>query len=210
MLRTWSAAAVGFALTAALAPLSAQSSDGRSVHIGAMAGGSIPIGILSDASKAGGSAGLLVSFGHSSAPLRLRIDGQWHHMGEKGALVGYLRAPGGGGGYLPEPIAMRILDATANVEYDFRRGSPTIFYLIGGAGVYAERATASAYNSRGDATKFGLNAGAGVRVKLGALDGFLEARYHNVLHGSDVGDYAFRSPAPKSLQFVPISLGVIF
>lgn len=174
-----------------------------------MGGGSIPIGLLSDASKAGGNAGVLVSLVRPFSSVSLRIDGQWHHMGEGGGRVGYTVAPGGGG-YLPEPIAMRILDATANIEYDFSRGMPTSFYLIAGAGVYGERATSPANGSSGNATKLGFNAGAGVKVKLGVLDGFLEARYHNVIHGSNVGDYAFRSTSPKSLQFVPISIGVIF
>ncbi|MBK5188504.1 MAG: outer membrane beta-barrel protein [Gemmatimonadaceae bacterium] len=167
-----------------------------------------PVGLLTEASAIGWNAGVLVSFDLPEAPIGFRIDGQLNHLGENGTSIGCTLAPGGG--FCPEPIAMRIVDGTANVVYAFRRAEPTSFYLIAGAGVYGERATSSAAGTEGSTTKFGLNAGAGVKLRFGTFGAFVEARYHNVIHGSDVGDYARRSPTVKSLQFVPISAGIIF
>jgi hypothetical protein len=116
----------------------------------------------------------------------------------------------GGGSYCPEPIDFRVIDGTANLVCTFRDALPTNFYVIAGGGVYHERAVAPAdNNSRGSATKFGVDGGVGLNVRVGTLGGFLEARYHNVLNGSDVGDYARRSARVKSLQFVAVSAGIV-
>ena len=117
----------------------------------------------------------------------------------------------GGDGFCPEPVDFRVIDATADLVYGFGSARATSFYAIAGAGVYSERATAPANGSEGSATKFGVNAGVGVKFALSStLGGFVEVRYHNLLHASNVGDYAQRSSTVKSMQFVPISAGVTF
>jgi opacity protein-like surface antigen len=191
------------------APFVAHAQDSRPVQFGVMGGATLPVGILRDASKVGWNAGALVNVGASESPLRFRVDGQWHQLGGGGGVIGCSFTPGGG--FCPEPVDVRIIDGTANVVYTVGSNSPTCIYLLAGAGVYGERATAPANGSRGNATKFGLNAGIGLRFFLSSsLGGFVEARYHNVLHGSDVGDYAKRSTTTKSLQFIPISAGITF
>ena len=57
-------------------------------------------------------------------------------------------------------------------------------------------------------TKFGLNAGVGFKFQLTGFATFIEARYHNVIHGSDVGDTG--SSNARSLQFIPITVGITF
>jgi hypothetical protein len=189
---------------------SAQDEADRPVHVGIMGGGTIPVGILADATKSGWNLGALVSIGLPSTPFSLRIDAQWMQLGHQSNLIACLVAIGSSG--CPEPVEydFRVIDGTANAVYTFPAESPTKFYLIGGLGVYGERTIADFDGSRSSATRFGLNAGAGVRVRLGTLDGFLEVRYHNIVHGSDIGDYAKRGEKPKSLQFVPVSLGITF
>ncbi|MDQ2766167.1 MAG: porin family protein [Gemmatimonadota bacterium] len=189
--------------------LSAQSVDIRPVRFGIMAGATVPVDLLSDATGTGFNIGALVSIRIPRVPLSVRIDGQWHQLGGSGPTANCSFTPGGGD-YCPEPIDFRVIDGTADLVYTFRDALPTNFYVIAGGGVYRERAVAPAdNNSRGSATKFGVNGGVGLNVKLGTIGGFLEARYHNILHGSDVGDYARRSEQVKSLQFVAISAGIV-
>ncbi len=175
-----------------------------------MGGLTVPVGSLRDASRVGWNAGALVAVGASLAPVRFRIDGQWHRLGH-GDLVACTSAPGSPGGCtLPVNFALRVIDGTANAIYTFRNDLPTNFYMIAGGGVYGERTTSTIDGARNSATKFGLNAGVGVSFGGNPLGGFVEVRFHNVFHGSDIGDYAKRGDEPKSLQFIPISAGITF
>ncbi len=200
---------IALATATMAAPLKAQIIS-RPIQFGIMGGVTAPIGLLNDATSAGWNAGAFVNFGVPLVPVSFRLEAQWHHMSGNGTAIGCTLAPGSDG-FCPEPIEMRIVDGTANLVYTFPSAVPLHFYLIGGAGAYGERAhTIDGGNSPQSVTKFGVNAGAGVKVQLGSIDGFVEARYHNVIHGSAIGDYAIRSPRVKSLQFVPISAGIIF
>ena len=103
---------------------------------------------------------------------------------------------------------MRIIDGTANVVYTFGAALPTKFYLIGGAGVYNERFKDPGSDVSASGTKFGLNGGVGLKFQLTGFSTFIEARYHNVFHGTAVG--GGNNSGAKSLQFVPISVGITF
>lgn len=189
------------------APLKAQIIS-RPVQFGVMGGATVPIGVLRDATAYGLNVGAFVSVGVPLVPVSLRLEAQWHHMGGKGDSIACALIPGG---FCPEPIQMRVIDGTANLVYTFPSVLPLRFYLIAGAGVYGERAhTEDGGDTYDSKTKFGLNGGAGVKFQLGSIGGFVEARYHNVIHGSDIGDYAVRSPKVKSLEFVPIGAGITF
>lgn len=209
MIRTWCVAVLMFAVVPAIAPLAAQGVDSRPVHVGVMGGASIPLGLMRDATQLGWNAGAFVSIRMSGSPLSLRIDGQWHQLEGNGSARGCPLGVVAGAGFCPEPIDVRVIDGSADIAYTFGRAHPG-FYLLAGGGVYGERATTPSSGARGSATKFGLNAGAGITFKLGSLDGFFEARYHNIIHGSNVGDFARRSDKVKSLELVPISLGLTF
>ena len=198
-----------FGVVMIVSPLAAQILT-RPTQFGVMGGVTAPIGLLRDATATGWNAGVLLNIGVPLIPVSIRIDAQVHHLGGNGFSISCTFTPGGSG-FCPEPIEMRIIDGTANLVYTFPGMLPAKFYLIAGAGIYGERAHSddggNVYETR---TKFGLNAGAGMKLQLGSLGGFVEVRYHNVIHGSDIGDYAIRSPQVKSLQFVPISAGVVF
>ncbi len=77
-------------------------------------------------------------------------------------------------------------------------------YLIGGAGIYNERLSATATDQNGTSSgsasesKFGFNLGGGVTIPLSGFDTFIEARYHRVT-GQD-----------GTTAFVPITVGVMF
>ncbi|MDQ2767286.1 MAG: porin family protein, partial [Gemmatimonadota bacterium] len=185
------------------APVSAQAVIGSPVRFGIMGGATVPLSDLSDQNKTGWNAGALVSIGVPLVPVSFRIDGQWQQM--KGKNFATLGGAGGSSSY----ANLRIIDGTANIVYTFGAALPTKFYLIGGAGVYNERFTdPNDSNLNASGTKFGLNAGVGFKFQLTGFATFIEARYHNVIHGTAVGDGS--NSNAKSLQFVPISVGITF
>ena len=188
------AAVLGLILSAAAAPVSAQAIVSSPVRFGIMGGATIPLSDLSDFNKTGWNAGALVTIGVPLVPVSFRIDGQWHQLQAKNDVE--------------FPADLRIIDGTANVVYTFGAALPTKFYLIGGVGAYNERFKDPASDVSVSGTKFGLNAGVGFKFQLTGFATFIEARYHNVIHGSDVGDT--NSADVRSLQFVPITVGITF
>jgi Outer membrane protein beta-barrel domain len=194
-----SAAVLGLILSATAAPVSAQAIVSSPVRFGIMGGATIPLSDLSDEAKTGWNAGALVTFGVPLVPVSFRIDGQWHQM--NGKDVNTLS----GSSQFPD---FRIIDGTANVVYTFGAAMPTKFYVIGGIGAYNERAHDPVADVSASSTKFGLNAGVGFKFQLTGFSTFIEARYHNVIHGSVIGDAS--STNAKSLQFLPISVGITF
>ena len=189
-----SAAVLGLVLSAAAAPVSAQAVVSSPVRFGIMGGATIPLSDLSDFNKTGWNAGVLLNVGVPLVPVSFRIDGQWQQLQHKDDVE--------------FPADLRIIDGTANVVYTFGAALPTKFYLIGGAGVYNERFKDPDTDITASGTKFGLNAGVGFKFQLTGFATFIEARYHNVIHGSDVGDS--NSTNVRSLQFVPITVGITF
>jgi hypothetical protein len=198
------AAVLGLILSAAAAPLSAQAIVSSPVRFGIMGGATIPLSDLKDEAKTGWNAGALVSIGVPLVPVSLRIDGQWHQLNGKdfpaGGTFGSV-----GSSQFPD---FRIIDGTANVVYTFGAALPTKFYLIGGIGAYNERVRDPDTDVSASSTKFGLNAGVGFKFQLTGFATFIEARYHNVIHGTAIGDV--NSDNAKSLQFLPISVGITF
>jgi opacity protein-like surface antigen len=188
------AAVLGLILSAAAAPISAQAIVSSPVRFGIMGGATVPLSDLSDFNKTGWNAGALVTIGVPLVPVSFRIDGQWQQLDHKSGVFA--------------PADLRIIDGTANVVYTFGAALPTKFYLIGGVGAYHERFKDPDLDRSASGTKFGLNAGVGFKFQLTGFATFIEARYHNVIHGTDVGDSS--SGDAKSLQFLPISVGITF
>jgi Outer membrane protein beta-barrel domain len=197
-----SAAVLGLVLSATAAPVSAQAIVSSPVRFGIMGGATVPLSDLSDVNKTGWNAGALVSVGVPLVPVSFRVDGQWQQMNGKD-----LASLGGAGGS-SQQANLRIIDGTANVVYTFGAALPTKFYLIGGVGVYNERFSDPNSDVHADGTKFGLNGGVGFKFQLTGFATFIEARYHNVIHGTTVG--VVDQSDSKSLQFVPISVGITF
>lgn len=197
------AVALGLVLSAAAVPLSAQAIVSSPVRFGIMGGATFPLSDLKDAAKTGWNAGALVTIGVPLVPVSFRVDGQWQQM--QGKDVEF-NSPGGG--TIVDRTDFRIIDGTANVVYTFGAALPTKFYLIGGLGVYNERAKDQGSDITASSTKFGLNGGVGFKFQLTGFSTFIEARYHNVIHGSEIGDVS--SGNAKSLQFVPITVGITF
>jgi hypothetical protein len=196
------AAVLGLVLSATAASVSAQAIVSSPVRFGIMGGATVPLSDLSNEEKTGWNAGVLVSIGVPLVPVSFRIDGQWQQLGHKTFTANEAAAATAS---FPD---LRIIDGTANVVYTFGAALPTKFYLIGGAGIYNERFKDPDSDTHADGTKFGLNAGVGFKFQLTGFATFIEARYHNVLHGTAVGDGD--NSTAKSLQFIPITVGITF
>jgi opacity protein-like surface antigen len=120
----------------------------------------------------------------------LRIEGQWQQI-EGRTFGGCLLFP-----TCPSPPEShyRVADATANVVYSGVLAGPVRLYVIGGLGVYNERASGlGADSSTRSLTKFGLNGGVGAQFQLSHFAAFVEARYHNIF-----GAHAFGDPAAST------------
>ena len=189
-----SAAILGLVLSATASSVSAQAIVSSPVRFGIMGGATFPLSDLKDFQKTGWNAGALVTIGVPLVPVSFRVDGQWQQMNAKAGV--------------DVPANLRIIDGTANVVYTFGAALPTKFYLIGGVGVYNERFKDPNSDVHADGTKFGLNGGVGFKFQLTGFATFIEARYHNVIHGTAVG--SVDDSNAKSLQFVPVSVGITF
>jgi hypothetical protein len=204
---------IGRSACALAAPLPARAQASRPIEFGIMGGAAFPLSVLGDAATTGWNAGALVSFGAPASRIGVRIDAQWMQL--PGKRPGQLRVcevqridPG----ICETPVQFdfRALDATANVVYTFPSGIAAKLYVIGGAGVYGERATSTSDQSRTISTKLGLNGGLGVKFRTRTLGGFLEARYHNIIHGSDTSGEAGASFDVRSLQLILLSAGITY
>jgi hypothetical protein len=95
----------------------------------------------------------------------------------------------------------QVFNSTANLVYEFGRFRTTrvVPYVIGGAGVYS-------FRNRGfDSSAsylFGLNAGAGLNLRLGPGALFLESRLHNVFSAGLGAD-----GSSSSAWIIPITAG---
>jgi hypothetical protein len=99
------------------------------------------------------------------------------------------------GGALSSAADFEVSGLTASLGYDVVPLAVASVYVVGGAGYYWSRWDGP------DAERVrraGWNAGAGVRLSLGAVRLFGEARYH-IVRG-DAG----------AVHFVPLTIGVIF
>lgn len=166
------AAVVGGALLVA-APAEAQI---RTVTFGVSGGVSIPVGELGDHFGTGWHVQGSLAFAPMALPFGVRADLFYQDLpddvdpGEnETTLAGIVNAIFGFGGNGARP------------------------YGSLGAGVYNIRLA----DDLGEVTKLGLNLGLGVQFGLGAVNAFLEGKFHHVF-------------ADESTQFIPLSIGILF
>ena len=188
---------------AAAAPLAAQS-DVRAVRFGVQGGAALPTGEFGDVTELGFLVAGTADWRLANRPFGLRFD------------VGYQRnafkdVPPGLGIDL-DPVS--IVSGTANVVATVPTASGVRPYVLGGAGVYHVRisgsfgfdgefdgpisAAAQSESSSDSETKPGLQLGGGLSFNLGALDAYVEARYHTVF------------TSDERISYVPIVFGLRF
>lgn len=200
-------------------PLSAQVALSRPVRFGVAGGATVPVSSTSDVSKTGWHAGAVMDVGVPLFPWGLRVDAMWNQLGEKDTpfgtvknriIDGTLNATYSFGGLSVTKFyligGLGVYNMKTEVEnapvftldevsaQESQRASPGIARQIAPPmaqiGEFGE-----AENTQ---TKFGLNAGAGLRFQLTGFSTFVEARWHTIFTEG------------KNTQVIPISVGITF
>jgi hypothetical protein len=161
--------AIGLAFLVALPLLMATVAEGQvSFKVGVSGGGTVPLGTFGDLNDAGfnfAAHGLISS---PFFPQDFKIEVQHNRMNLD-----------------PGPGRTLVTSGTLNLEWNFGSAIATVSpYLSAGLGGYhvqtALRGATPATTRYGNTTKFGLNAGGGLRFGLAGFNAFVEARVHRV------------------------------
>jgi hypothetical protein len=144
-----------------------------------IAGGlSAPMSDLGDAADLGYVLAVGLNTGDTDRPLAARLEGAIDDFGLKRVNQD-----------------VRVLSATANAIVNLTPGASSP-YLIGGLGLYNTK-----FGDAASDNDLGVNLGGGLRLPMGSLRGFFEARYHAVLGNRGAGTH---------IQFVPVTFGILF
>jgi hypothetical protein len=151
-------------------------------QLGIAGGAAQPMSDLKDGANMGYNATAALGINLPFIPVGLRVDGAYNQFGEKAGIGAKLH----------------VVSATGNVVW--RLPSVGISpYLIGGAGLYMATTTTTGTTSASTTDNhLGWNAGAGINLPVSVFKAFVEARYNRV--STDTG----------SLQFVPVTVGIMF
>lgn len=176
MIRATLRAAAAAALLTAAAAGTAEAQLPSPIKFNVRAGVSNPTGDLRDGVNTGFTVGGGLTLRAPLFPVAARVDGDYNRM-----------APEVGDGNLS------IWSVTANAQL-----SPGLIpvYIVGGAGYYGLD------NGESNATKLGVNGGAGIRLPLLVMSAFVEARYHHV--------FADAETFGGSWNYLPIVVGIEF
>jgi outer membrane protein with beta-barrel domain len=151
--------------------------------VGAGGGPSFPVGDTQNFVSTGYNILVFAGLDPGLLPIGGRIDGSFYHFPQKGS-----------DGH------DNLWSATANLVFKIK--APLVQpYVIGGVGYYYSDVTANAFAGNtglsASASKFGVNGGVGVELKIPQLFGvFGEFRYHYVLNG------------PHAIQYIPLTFGI--
>ncbi|HEX3156961.1 MAG TPA: outer membrane beta-barrel protein [Gemmatimonadaceae bacterium] len=145
-----------------------------------------------------------IGFRPIDSPVRFRLEAQYTRLG----LDEEMRFGGGGAPEVADGH-VSIISGTGNIVLAAPTARRLRPYLIGGLGIYRLSSEVGHSTPEGvpldnsftpsrSETKFGLNGGAGLRLAVGALHTFVEARYHGVFTESD------------KASFIPVTIGIRF
>lgn len=192
-----------FAIAATSATtLSAQANTSllKPYSFGISGGASIPTGDLSSGSNTGYNITGSLAFGAPALPVGLRFDVGYNSFGVKNNTTQNAGV---------DNANTRLIPITANLVLPIPvAGSGFRPYLIGGAGMYNTRISATSnnngvsYTASQSENDFGFNLGGGLTIPLTGFNAFVEARYNRVSIGNNLGG--------GTATFVPITFGVMF
>jgi len=184
-----------------------QQGSGRPISFAFGGGASVPVGTYKDALKAGWNGQGSVIFHFAGLPLALRADLNYNSFTFKKDLP---FSSGGTGGSVTttEDITQQILGGLANVSIPFHMG-PVSPYITAGLAAFNIKTNLGDVvpGEQDDSdTKFAVNGGVGLSMKLLGASAFVEAKLNNVYtDGKFIG-----STELKTLQFVPVTFGFVF
>ena len=191
-------AMAGVSTAAAQQPYEAGST--RPISIGIGGGVSVPVSDYKESFKNGFNGQGFVRLNLPGLPIAPRIDFTFQQLDLKDVQrdVGDPLLSGGNS---------QILGGLANLTYGLGVGAVRP-YVLAGVGVYYlrfETESGSTTSSISD-TRFGVNGGAGVTFRLGAISAYLEGRIDNVWTSDDQD---FRENV-RSVRVIPVTFGLVF
>jgi len=186
--------------------MNSQGGSTRPVSIAFGGGASVPIGSYKDALKAGWNGQGSLIFNIAGLPLAFRADLNYNRFTFKEDL-NFSQDGTGGMFAATDDITQEILGGLANITIPFPMGRVTPYVTAGLAGFNVKTALGGAAGVDDDSeTKFAVNGGAGLSLRLLGASAFIEAKLNNVYT-----DKKFISGKElKALQFVPITFGFVF
>lgn len=180
----------------------------RPVQLVLSGGVQVPTGGFGDVHDLGMHADVSLVF-NGFGGLRLRPELSYARFKVKEALDGLstqrLSAMGAAGGArrdLYGDALSTLVGGFANVELPLGRGAFQPF-LLGGVGAVSVRSDATLDTIESSDVKASLNLGAGLRFRLGAIGGLIEARLNNVPAGDSRTWF-------KDVRSVPVTFGLVF
>ena len=196
--------------TVASSPAAAQvrmTGSTRPISVAFGGGASVPIGTYKDALKAGWNGQGSLIFNFAGLPLALRADLNYNEFTFKKDLP---FSPGGSTGTITttDNVTQQIFGGLANVTIPFSMGPVSPYITAGLAGFNIKTKLSDAVSGAEDQsdTKFAVNGGAGLSLRLLGASAFIEAKLNNVYT-----DKKFISNKElKSLQFIPVTFGFVF
>jgi hypothetical protein len=162
----------------------------KSYALGISGGAAIPTGDFSDGQSTGYAVTGFLALGVPGLPLGVRFDGIYNDFSGRTVM------PAGGGSGTTNP-RIRVMGLLGSLIYSFP-GTAAKPYLVTGGGIYNIKADVPGVRSDND---FGYSAGFGSTFGVRQLAAFIEARYHSISREAVAGG---------NIQFVPITLGIVF
>jgi hypothetical protein len=160
--------------------LRAQSQPTEGIRFGVGGGLTLPMGNFGDIDKAGWHLVGVLQLPISQSPIHLRFDAMYGQTSHKSPASGNTTLTGA-----TADLLYHLGDRHANVRP----------YVLGGLGFYNVDFGGGSGNSQ---SKLAFGLGGGILFGVGTMHAFLEGRYMSV------------QTKTKSLNFLPISLGVMF
>ena len=177
-----------------LTPLAASAQVGlaqRFVTVGVGGGMSVPVNDAGTAFNNGFHMQGFARLNMPSLPVMPRFDLNFSRFDLNEAQLG-----------IPGPS--QILSGLANLQMTVLPLGPVRPYVIAGLGAYhLKTETEGISPSSISNTRFGINGGAGVALRLGRINGFVEGRVDNVFTEKGMID-------EDQIQVVPVTFGLTF
>jgi opacity protein-like surface antigen len=171
-------------------------------HVGFAGGASVPVGDAKDALKNGFHGQGFFSIDTPSLPIGLKASLNYSHFDLKPPATP--PAPG-----TEVTGTGSILSGLANAQVHLLPG-PIRPYITAGVGAFdvGPETTTGGVETQDSKVHFGINGGAGLDFRLGAIRGFVEGRLDDIF--TEKGLNQSLSGDNIKTQVVPVSVGLIF
>ena len=190
---------VAMLLAAVALPVLAEPStmeSNRLVSIGVGGGVAVPVSDAKDAFKNGFNGQGFARLNLKQLPIVPRLDFSFSKFDVKSAKLATPGASGTG----------QLFSGLASLQY-FLMPGPIRPYVIAGLGAYNVKTDMSGIPGGGTSTdtRFGINGGGGVMVKLGSLlNAYVEGHIDNVFKNKDT------LVSTNQLQVLPVTVGIVY